>query len=114
MTEARAPLRCEVCAADAVVRVRRELGAEVWRCARCGDAKHWCPRCDQGWVRRARHPALDGDFRSCDECEASWPLGTPLEPPGTDLQSFLERRGVIHGVAAVQTVREAEGVPPAR
>ncbi len=40
---------------------------EVWHCSTCGESKHWCPRCNQGWI------LPKGAAYVCDECDSEWP-----------------------------------------
>jgi hypothetical protein len=99
-------LDCEVCPAAAVRFLRQEGEVEVWRCEACGDLKRWCPRCDQGWIRRLRDPADGGELHSCDECDATWPLGVPISGIGEDLQGFLRRSLKPWSYARLELVRE--------
>ncbi|HVG46011.1 MAG TPA: hypothetical protein VM890_14815 [Longimicrobium sp.] len=99
-------LECEVCRAAAVRLLRQEAEAWVWRCAECGDLKRWCPRCDQGWVRRLRDPGDGGEVYSCDECEATWPLGEAISGIGENLQIFLRRSLKPWSYARLELVRE--------
>jgi hypothetical protein len=102
-------LRCEVCSATAVRLARRESsGTEVWRCGNCGDAKRWCPRCDQGWVRHVYADADKSDFYSCDECEATWATPEEIRGTGTDLTTFLRRTGKPWSYKDLTVLRDSE------
>jgi hypothetical protein len=107
-------LLCDACGETGVERVRTDPpGVAVWRCRRCGDLKRWCPRCEQGWLRRFRSDAAHLEFISCEECDATWPRGAELRPPGVDRQSYLRALGTTEAWADPQVVREREPAPPA-
>lgn len=112
--DAASPVRCDACGVSAVAPVRHENGATVWRCSRCGDVKRWCPRCEQGWVRRLRHSALPADVYWCAECAATWPTDSMLTPPGLNLDTLLERPGGEAPLEGAIIVQEVEGSPGAR
>lgn len=42
--------------------------------------KVWCPRCDKGWVLRARVKRTDEAVWVCEKCDALW--AGPLRPEG--------------------------------
>ncbi len=79
--------------ADSVTQIgERPSGVSLWACAECGDAKRWCPRCEQGWLRRVRVTRIEQDLFSCDECDATWTDAGSICSPGVDLQTFLVAR----------------------
>ncbi|MEU0050832.1 hypothetical protein [Streptomyces sp. NPDC006309] len=52
----------------------------------------WCPRCDQGWVTRARVPGEPGTFLLCYECDTVWVDREPhAGPPFLTLEEYLAR-----------------------
>ena len=66
-------IKCELCETRTVACVgHTEHGVKLWRCNSCGDQKLWCPRCDQGWIRRLRSSATGRNLLSFDECDATW------------------------------------------
>ena len=107
-------LECEVCGEVAVEhRYDEPSGVGVWCCRSCGDLKRWCPRCDQGWIRRFQLAAANTEFLACDECDATWPSVDTIVPPGTDRQSFLRSLGTTATWAELTVRREQELRPPA-
>jgi ribosomal protein L37AE/L43A len=101
-------VHCEVCGKESLRRVGiRPVGVLLWACSSCGDGKRWCPRCDQGWVRRFRVTGLENDIYSCDECEATWDNPLHLHPPGTDRKTFLDTRLRHWTDADLSTIRES-------
>ena len=46
-------------------------------------SKVWCPRCDQGWVRRAIIRRNGHAIRICDECDTVWSYGVEVKWPFT-------------------------------
>ncbi|MEV5428115.1 hypothetical protein [Streptomyces sp. NPDC052701] len=55
----------------------------------------WCPRCDQGWVARARVPGEPGTFLLCHECDTVWADREPdADPPFLILEQYLARFGL--------------------
>ncbi|MFL5382587.1 MAG: hypothetical protein ACJ8GN_08765 [Longimicrobiaceae bacterium] len=100
-------LECEVCAAAAVRLIGTESRVELWRCERCGDLKRWCPRCDQGWIRRLRDESDGAELYPCDECEAAWPGDGPPAGPWEDLRTYLRRQGKPWSYTRLTFVRES-------
>ena len=100
-------VHCEVCAGRRVHAVRRDPpGVALWACPDCGDAKRWCPRCDQGWIRRLTAPELPTDLYSCAECDATWSRVTDIVPPGTELTSYLAAHHPAVSPRALRLCRE--------
>lgn len=55
----------------------------------------WCPRCDQGWVTRARVRGGAGPFRLCYECDTVWVGRKPhAGPPFLVLEEYLAPFGL--------------------
>ncbi|MFF7092169.1 hypothetical protein ACFY9A_07190 [Streptomyces rubradiris] len=55
----------------------------------------WCPRCDQGWVVRARVPNRSETFLVCEECDTVWVDREPhAGPPFLILEEYLARFGL--------------------
>ncbi|MFB7931606.1 hypothetical protein [Streptomyces sp. NPDC056039] len=55
----------------------------------------WCPRCNQGWVTRARVPGESETFRLCHECDTVWVDRIPdANPPFLILEQHLARFGL--------------------
>jgi hypothetical protein len=111
----RAP-ECEVCREAAVVHRRDDAAAvavQVWVCTRCGDLKRWCPRCEQGWIRRCRVLTAGVDFFCCDACAASWPSPEAIGPTGTDRETYLYQLGTTERWGGVATLRERDAGFPA-
>jgi len=101
-------VRCEACGKRAVFKVgERPGGVSLWSCALCGDAKRWCPRCDQGWVRRYQVTGIERDMYSCDECEATWENALQIRPPGVDRRTFLDSRLGPSTDADLSPIRES-------
>ena len=99
---------CEVCGKQAVLQVgERPAGVSLWSCSLCGDGKRWCPRCDQGWIRRFRVTGMVDDIYSCDECEATWESALHIQPPGVDRQTFLDSHLGDWTNADLSTIRES-------
>lgn len=57
-----------------------------------------CPRCDgQGDIYKAKIKNLGTTLYICDECEACWEEGVPIElSTFQDLSTFLEQKGVAY------------------
>lgn len=57
----------------------------------------WCPRCNQGWVTRARArvPGESETFQVCYECDTVWVDRKPdANPPFLILEQYLARFGL--------------------
>lgn len=54
-----------------------------------------CPRCDnQGDIYKARVEQLQVVLNICDECDACWPEGVPIQQSNfVDLSTFLQQHG---------------------
>jgi hypothetical protein len=56
--------------------------------------KTWCPRCNQGWIRKMRHRRSGEIVFVCEECEALWREGQAIENTGfQDLQAYFRAKG---------------------
>jgi hypothetical protein len=54
----------------------------------------WCPRCDQGWIRKLRIRKTGEILYSCEECDATWRSAEPISKAHfVDLSQYLERMG---------------------
>lgn len=109
-----ATVQCEVCAGARVCRVRVDApGVELWARLDCGDARRWCPRCAQGWVRRLTARGVPADLYSGDECAARWPAPAVIVPPGVDLTSYLHAHHPVVAAADLAVRRERSVDPGA-
>jgi transposase-like protein len=103
-------LTCEACSASSVEKIGEgPRGVSHWACTACGDAKRWCPRCDQGWIRRLRVRGIDNDLYSCGECDATWTDVRDMSPPGADLETLLSACLQTWTYKDVFTIRETRG-----
>jgi hypothetical protein len=57
--------------------------------------KTWCPRCNQGWVLKARINATKEPVSVCEECEATWVEGKPIAfETFMDMGTMLKEKGL--------------------
>ena len=55
----------------------------------------WCPRCDQGDVKKVRINATGEVAHVCDECEALWPIGVDVSSTGfVDFATYVKPSGL--------------------
>ncbi|MFE9805814.1 hypothetical protein ACFYRN_01545 [Streptomyces sp. NPDC005227] len=69
-----------------------------------------CPRCDQGWVIRARVPEESETFLLCHECDTVWVAGEPHEgPPFLVLGEYPARFGLDGLWSNIELLERAPG-----
>lgn len=64
---------CKNCQTVTVEQVgENPVGVKYFVCSKCRESKRWCPRCNQGWVKKWVDSTTQEVLFNCEECEATW------------------------------------------
>jgi hypothetical protein len=67
--------------------------------------KHWCPVCDEGWVKHVTIRPTTHTGWLCSECEAFWPdvdINTIRTSPFIQFSTWLDEQGLGDEVRVVK------------